>query len=134
MEMQLSESACASTQKTAFPWLSKRAGLFRGCLLCATARDRLDWNRARKVPLVAFGFHGNFNCVWMRALERRFPGRSAGAVTRKLQLDQTAATSVFYVGMSFLEGKEDILQDWREKFLNTYKTGLMYWPFVQCWR
>ncbi|KAK7913560.1 hypothetical protein WMY93_013771 [Mugilogobius chulae] len=56
-------------------------------------------------------------------------------VLRKLVLDQTTAaplaTSVFYTGVSFLEGKEDITQDWREKFLNTYKTGLMYWPFVQ---
>ncbi|XP_045063022.1 uncharacterized protein LOC123481840 isoform X1 [Coregonus clupeaformis] len=33
--------------------------------------------------------------------------------------------------VSFLEGKEDIFQDWREKFLNTYKTGLMFWPFMQ---
>uniref|UniRef100_A0A3Q1CMY9 Mpv17-like protein n=1 Tax=Amphiprion ocellaris TaxID=80972 RepID=A0A3Q1CMY9_AMPOC len=33
--------------------------------------------------------------------------------------------------VSFLEGKEDIMEDWREKFLNTYKTGLMFWPFMQ---
>lgn len=26
-------------------------------------------------------------------------------------------------GVSFLEGKEDILEDWREKFLNTYKVS-----------
>lgn len=56
-------------------------------------------------------------------------------VLRKLALDQSTAaplaTSVFYTGVSFLEGKEDITQDWREKFLNTYKTGLMFWPFVQ---
>ncbi|KAG7459416.1 hypothetical protein MATL_G00210360 [Megalops atlanticus] len=56
-------------------------------------------------------------------------------VLRKLLLDQTIAsplaTSVFYTGVSFLEGKEDILEDWRAKFLNTYKTGLMYWPFMQ---
>ncbi|XP_041720348.1 mpv17-like protein isoform X2 [Coregonus clupeaformis] len=34
-------------------------------------------------------------------------------------------------GVSFLENKDDIFEDWREKFLNTYKTGLMYWPFMQ---
>nr|XP_020451826.1 mpv17-like protein [Monopterus albus] len=34
-------------------------------------------------------------------------------------------------GVSFLEGKEDIMEDWRKKFLNTYKTGLMFWPFMQ---
>lgn len=30
-----------------------------------------------------------------------------------------------------MEGREQMLQDWREKFLNTYKTGLMYWPVMQ---
>ncbi|KAK2919362.1 hypothetical protein Q8A73_003733 [Channa argus] len=71
----------------------------------------------------------------MRYLERRFPGRSVGMLMRKLILDQTTAaplaTSVFYTGVSFLEGKEDIMEDWRKKFLNTYKTGLMFWPFMQ---
>ncbi|XP_026063571.1 mpv17-like protein [Carassius auratus] len=56
-------------------------------------------------------------------------------IIRKLLLNQTfaspLATSVFYTGVSFLEGKEDIFADWREKFFNTYKTGLMYWPFMQ---
>ncbi|KAJ8413616.1 hypothetical protein AAFF_G00081230 [Aldrovandia affinis] len=56
-------------------------------------------------------------------------------VLRKVLLDQTIsspiATSAFYTGVSLLEGKDDILQDWREKFVNTYKTGLMYWPFMQ---
>ncbi|MFT7812153.1 mpv17-like protein isoform X1 [Arapaima gigas] len=71
----------------------------------------------------------------MRALERLFPGTSAGTVLRKVLLDQTVAApvvnSVFYTGLSFLDGKDDMFQDWREKFLNTYRTGLMYWPFVQ---
>ncbi|KAJ8284011.1 hypothetical protein COCON_G00028610 [Conger conger] len=95
----------------------------------------MDWRQTGNVAVVAFSFHGNFNYFWMRGLERRFPGNSARMVLRKVILDQTIsspiATSAFYTGMSLLEGKDDIFQDWREKFLNTYKTGLMYWPFVQ---
>uniref|UniRef100_A0A8C5TFD2 Mpv17-like protein n=1 Tax=Malurus cyaneus samueli TaxID=2593467 RepID=A0A8C5TFD2_9PASS len=34
-------------------------------------------------------------------------------------------------GMSILQKKEDIFSDCKKKFWNTYKTGLMYWPFVQ---
>lgn len=30
--------------------------------------------------------------------------------------------------MSFLEGKEDITEDWREKFLNTYKVSCSKMP------
>lgn len=29
----------------------------------------------------------------------------------------------FSTGVSVLEGKEDVFEDWREKFFNTYKVG-----------
>ncbi|XP_072549878.1 mpv17-like protein [Salminus brasiliensis] len=124
-----------------FPWITNVT--LYGCLFaggdlvhqCMAHSDHIDWRHTRNVAMVALSFHGNFNYFWLRALERRFPGRSLGMVLRKLVLDQSfaspLATSVFYTGVSFLEGKEDIFQDWREKFFNTYKTGLMYWPFMQ---
>ncbi|KAJ8384013.1 hypothetical protein AAFF_G00212570 [Aldrovandia affinis] len=128
-------------QAKRFPWITNVT--LYGCLFaggdfthqCIAQRDEIDWNHTRNVAVVAFGFHGNFNYFWLRGLERRFPGKSVAMVLRKLLLDQTIAsplaTSVFYTGVSFLEGKEDVLGDWRDKFLNTYKTGLMYWPFMQ---
>nr|XP_057904594.1 mpv17-like protein isoform X1 [Doryrhamphus excisus] len=124
-----------------FPWLANVT--LYGCLFAGgdlahqlmAHKERLDWQHTRNVAVVAITFHGNFNYFWMRALERRFPGKSAGMLFRKLLLDQSfaspLATSVFYTGVSFLEGKEDIFEDWREKFFNTWKTGLMYWPFMQ---
>uniref|UniRef100_A0A673A0F9 Uncharacterized protein n=1 Tax=Sphaeramia orbicularis TaxID=375764 RepID=A0A673A0F9_9TELE len=124
-----------------FPWVTNVT--LYGCLYCGgdfvsqclTSRDKMDWTQTRNVAIVAFSFHGNFSFFWMRFLERRFPGNSIRMVMRKLFLDQTVAaplaTSVFYTGMSLLEGKNDIMEDWREKFLNTYKTGLMFWPFMQ---
>ncbi|EAW53914.1 Mpv17-like protein type 2, isoform CRA_a [Homo sapiens] len=33
--------------------------------------------------------------------------------------------------MSILQGKDDIFLDLKQKFWNTYLSGLMYWPFVQ---
>ncbi|XP_035253203.1 mpv17-like protein [Anguilla rostrata] len=128
-------------QTKRFPWIANVT--LYGCLFaggdlahqCIAQREEIDWNHTRNVAVVAFSFHGNFNYFWLRGLERRFPGRSASMLLRKLLLDQTIAsplaTSVFYTGVSFLEGKEDVLADWRDKFLNTYKTGLMYWPFMQ---
>ncbi|XP_029006337.1 mpv17-like protein [Betta splendens] len=124
-----------------FPWFTNVT--LYGCLFAGgdfvhqwfSRGDRMDWGHTRNVALVAFSFHGNFNFFWMRFLERRFPGKSVGMLMRKLVLDQTAAaplaTTVFYTGVSFLEGKEDVMDDWRKKFLNTYKTGLMFWPFMQ---
>ncbi|XP_077460548.1 mpv17-like protein [Stigmatopora argus] len=125
-----------------FPWVTNVT--LYGCLFAGgdfvhqwfSQREQMDWKHTRNVAVVAFSFHGNFNFFWMRFLERRFPGNSPGMVMRKLFLDQTTAaplaTSVFYTGVSFLEGKDDIMEDWRNKFLNTYKTGLMFWPFMQC--
>ncbi|XP_061844231.1 mpv17-like protein [Nerophis lumbriciformis] len=124
-----------------FPWVTNVT--LYGCLFaggdfvhqCFAHRDKVDWSHTRNVAVVAFSFHGNFNFFWMRFLERRFPGNSARMVMRKVLVDQTTAaplaTGVFYTGVSFLEGKEDIMEDCREKFLNTYKTGLMFWPFMQ---
>ncbi|XP_073707711.1 mpv17-like protein [Garra rufa] len=124
-----------------FPWATNVA--LYGCLFaggdfvhqCFSRKERVDWTHTRNVAVVAFGFHGNFNFFWMRFLERRFPGNALRTVLRKLLLDQTVAAplaiSAFYTGVSFMEGRDEILQDWKDKFLNTYKAGLTYWPFMQ---
>ncbi|XP_077936462.1 bMERB domain-containing protein 1 isoform X2 [Gasterosteus aculeatus] len=93
-----------------FPWainVTLYGGLFAGGDVVHqwfSRRREMDWRQTRNVALVAFGFHGNFNFLWMRFLERRFPGNSLRMVMRKLLLDQTTAaplaTSVFYTGHS----------------------------------
>ncbi|XP_053493280.1 mpv17-like protein [Ictalurus furcatus] len=127
-----------------YPWLTNvtlYSGLYAGGDLMqqylSNKKDgKIDWRRTRNVAVVAFCFNGNFNFFWMRFLERRLPGSSVSTVLRKLAMDQTIslplAISAFYTGLSLLEGKDDILEDWRNKFLNTYTTGLMFWPFAQC--
>ncbi|XP_051754008.1 mpv17-like protein isoform X2 [Ctenopharyngodon idella] len=124
-----------------FPWATNVT--LYGCLFAGgdfvhqlfSRKEQVDWYHTRNVAVVAFSFHGNFNFFWMRFLERRFPGNALRMVLRKLLLDQTLAAplaiSAFYTGVSFMEGRDEILKDWKEKFLNTYKTGLTYWPFMQ---
>ncbi|XP_069876404.1 mpv17-like protein [Dipodomys merriami] len=94
-----------------------------------------DWRQTRSVATLAVTFHGHFNYAWLRLLERALPGRAPRAVLAKVLCDQTVggpiALSAFYAGMSFLQGKDDVFLDLRQKFWNTYKSGLMYWPFVQ---
>uniref|UniRef100_H3C5G0 MPV17 mitochondrial membrane protein like n=1 Tax=Tetraodon nigroviridis TaxID=99883 RepID=H3C5G0_TETNG len=89
-----------------FPWLANVT--LYGCLFAGgdlahqlmAQKERIDWSHTRNVAIVAISFHGNFNYFWLRALERRFPGKSVGMVFRKLLLDQSfaspLATSVFY--------------------------------------
>ena len=95
-----------------FPWLANVT--LYGCLFAGgdlvhqlmAQKERMDWKHTRNVAIVAISFHGNFNYFWLRALERRFPGKSAGMVFRKLLLDQSFAsplgTSVFYTGKTVL--------------------------------
>ncbi|XP_059754597.1 bMERB domain-containing protein 1 isoform X1 [Balaenoptera ricei] len=94
-----------------------------------------DWRQTRHVATVAVAFHANFNYVWLRLLERALPGRAPRAVLAKVLCDQAFGgpvyVSAFYFGMSILQEKDDIFLDLRQKFWNTYKSGLMYWPFVQ---
>ncbi|XP_054068776.1 mpv17-like protein isoform X1 [Rissa tridactyla] len=128
-----------------FPWLCNVL-LYGGLFAAGDAAQQLwrrrrrgqppDWAQTRRVALVALAFHGNFSYVWLRALERALPGRRPAAVLGKVLCDQLLGAPVavlaFYTGMSILQRKEDIFSDCKKKFWNTYKTGLMYWPFVQC--
>ncbi|XP_044834786.1 mpv17-like protein isoform X1 [Mauremys mutica] len=127
-----------------FPWLCNvllygslfSAGDAAQQLLRRRPGQEPDWAQTRHVALVALSFHGNFNYVWLRRLERALPGRAPGAVLAKVLCDQLVGAPVailaFYTaGMSILQGKENIFSDCKKKFWNTYKTGLMYWPFVQ---
>ncbi|KAJ0000475.1 hypothetical protein NQD34_012317 [Periophthalmus magnuspinnatus] len=95
----------------------------------------VDWHQTARVATVGFCFHANFNYHWLKALERMLPGGGAKMVTAKVVLDQLIAApltiSAFYIGLSFLEDKEDPLEDWRQKFLTSYKAGVVYWSTMQ---
>ncbi|XP_035122834.1 mpv17-like protein isoform X1 [Callithrix jacchus] len=94
-----------------------------------------DWRQTRRVATVVVTFHANFNYVWLSLLERALPGRAPRIVLAKVLCDQVVAApiavSAFYAGMSILQGKDDIFLDLKQKFWNTYMSGLLYWPFVQ---
>ncbi|XP_017388807.1 mpv17-like protein isoform X2 [Cebus imitator] len=83
-----------------------------------------DWRHTRRVATVVVTFHANFNYVWLGLLERALPGRAPRIVLAKVLCDQVVgapiAVSAFYVGMSILQGKDDIFLDLKQKFWNTY--------------
>ncbi|KAG8569693.1 hypothetical protein GDO81_014522 [Engystomops pustulosus] len=97
--------------------------------------EPLDWKQTAKVGIVGFCFHANFNFFWLRFIERVFPGSAPKNVIRKVACDQLLAApitiSAFYTGLSLLDGEEDIFKNLREKFLPTYKTGVLCWSVFQ---
>ncbi|GCC33179.1 hypothetical protein chiPu_0011647 [Chiloscyllium punctatum] len=88
-------------------------------------KEKVDLKQTRNVAILAFSFHGNIFYLWLRLMERMFPGTAPGNVLRKVVCDQLVITptgvSGFYIGMSVMEGKHDIFAVWREKFWDTYK-------------
>ncbi|XP_029360489.1 mpv17-like protein [Echeneis naucrates] len=95
----------------------------------------IDWCQTARVATVGFCFHANFNYHWLRWLERMLPGGGVKAVTGKVVVDQLVAApltiSAFYIGLSLLENKDDPLEDWRQKFWTSYKSGVIYWSTMQ---
>ncbi|XP_053897165.1 bMERB domain-containing protein 1 isoform X2 [Malaclemys terrapin pileata] len=85
-----------------FPWLCNvllygslfSAGDAAQQLLRRRPGQEPDWAQTRHVALVALSFHGNFNYVWLRGLERALPGRAPGAVLAKVLCDQLVGAPV----------------------------------------
>ncbi|XP_061771245.1 mpv17-like protein isoform X2 [Nerophis ophidion] len=101
------------------------ADVFQQSVLGRRGSPGVDWRQTARVAAVGFCFHANFNYQWLRWLERRLPGGGAKAVVGKVVVDQLVAApltiSAFYIGLSLLEDKEDIFEDWRQKFWTSYK-------------
>ncbi|XP_048408525.1 mpv17-like protein isoform X3 [Stegostoma tigrinum] len=98
-------------------------------------KEKVDLKQTRNVALLAFSFHGNLFYMWLKVMEHVFPGTAPSNVLRKVVCDQLVVTptgiSGFYIGMSMMEGKQDIFAIWRETFWDTYKVAVIYWPTVQ---
>jgi len=66
-----------------------------------------------------------------RLLERALPGNSPAMALRKLAVDALVMTpcniTLFYVGMSAMEGQQDVLREWKQKFLTTFVTASAFW-------
>ncbi|XP_061410832.1 mpv17-like protein isoform X4 [Lethenteron reissneri] len=71
-----------------------------------------DGARTARAALLGLAFHGNFNYVWLRGLERAIPGSAARAVVVKVLADQTVAgpitiSAFFTDGRCLLVGNAD---------------------------
>uniref|UniRef100_A0A667XJ07 Si:ch211-120k19.1 n=1 Tax=Myripristis murdjan TaxID=586833 RepID=A0A667XJ07_9TELE len=123
----------------AHPYMSNVVGytaLFASAdLVQQSMLANIDWCQTTRVASVGFCFHANFNYHWLRLLERMLPGGGVKIITGKVVLDQLIAApatiSAFFIGLSVLENKEDPLEDWRQKFWTSYKTGVVYWSTMQ---
>jgi len=77
----------------------------------------------------------NILYFWYKWLDKAFIGTGAKMVVKKMLIDQFIMTPpfyvVFFVTMSLLEGKQDLLKECKEKFIPTFKTSCVFWMPAQ---
>ena len=68
---------------------------------------------------------------WYRWLDARFVGTAARVILPKLALDQFLISppilALFYLLMSFMEGRQDVTAECREKLLPTFCSSCLFW-------
>ncbi|XP_043566979.1 mpv17-like protein isoform X2 [Chiloscyllium plagiosum] len=79
-------------------------------------KEKVDLKQTRNVAILAFSFHGNIFYLWLRLMERMFPGTAPGNVLRKVVCDQLVITptgvSGFYIGCYHLLANSTAHQLW----------------------
>ncbi|XP_018895634.2 mpv17-like protein [Bemisia tabaci] len=73
----------------------------------------------------------NILYFWYKWLDKNFVGTAKKVVVKKVLIDQFCMTPplyvIFYVSMSLMEGKRDLLAECREKFIPTFQTSCVFW-------
>lgn len=100
-------------------------------------KEQMDYKKSVRMVTVGTFVVAPLVFTWMFLAERMFPGRAIKTVAKKMITDQVVfapvAISTFYFTTCMLERKslQQFKEEWLVKFPITYKTGMMFWPFVQ---
>ncbi|XP_066258077.1 mpv17-like protein [Euwallacea similis] len=69
--------------------------------------------------------------IWYKYLDMKLPGKTMKIVAKKMFIDQFFFTPqllvVFYVTMSILERKPDLLEECKRKFIDTFSASCLFW-------
>ncbi|XP_050514872.1 mpv17-like protein isoform X3 [Diabrotica virgifera virgifera] len=90
-----------------------------------------DTNTIIKYVIYGTGIGGPLIATWYRFLDKKIVGTTLKISAKKLLIDQFTFTAgllvVFYTSMSIMEGKKDIFEECRQKFIPTFKTSCCFW-------
>lgn len=102
----------------------------------STKQTGIDWKEVSRFMIYGCFFHAPLVYNWLRLAARLFPKQTNSHLLAKVFLDQTCfapvGLSMFYIGLTAMEGKDKdaIYKEWREKFPNTWATGVCIWTFL----
>ena len=95
--------------------------------------SKLDMSSIKRYAIMGTVCISPMLTKWYSWLDGRFPCKTAPVVVKKLVLDQFLFTPfvvvVFYVGMSYLEGKKglQLLDELKEKGIKTFMMDCCFW-------
>ncbi|XP_066991554.2 mpv17-like protein isoform X3 [Anabrus simplex] len=90
-----------------------------------------DTGAIARYGVLGVGFYPAIYYYWYRWLDKAFRGRAATTIIKKMFLDQFLLTPpllvAFYISMSLMEGKENIIEECKRKVMPTFKNAMMIW-------
>lgn len=94
-----------------------------------------NWPQLKRYAIYGCFLAGPILYRWYKLLDTFYTGTSARIVLTKLLADQFIFTPpllvLFFISMSLMEAKSDILRECKIKFLHTFQTSCGYWLPVQ---
>ncbi|EDW79444.2 uncharacterized protein Dwil_GK20482 [Drosophila willistoni] len=94
-------------------------------------REDIDYATIGRYAVMGTAAYAPSLYIWYKWLDRTFPGTTKTIIVKKLVLDQFLLTpyllTVFYAGMSIMEGSDDIFLELREKFMPTFVRSCIFW-------
>jgi len=90
-----------------------------------------DFDVIKRFGLMGTGVISPTLYYWYKWLDAKYAGTAVKTVVRKCLMDQFMMTPqllvMFYVGMSLLEGREDIFAELKQKFVPTFAANMCFW-------
>ncbi|XP_014600686.1 PREDICTED: uncharacterized protein LOC106785058 [Polistes canadensis] len=122
--------------KPIFLWL-KKCNNFLGLLdnESSILTEEYNWPRLKRFAIYGFFLAGPLLHGWYKWLDTFYKGKSIKLVLTKVFVDQFILTPplvcLFFISMSLMESKSDILEECKTKFVKTFQTSCLFWIPVQ---
>ncbi|KOX78483.1 Mpv17-like protein 2 [Melipona quadrifasciata] len=130
------ETDTSKTEKPLFVWIRKfdqMLGLLNEN--DSTQSRSYNWPQLKRYAIYGCFIAGPVLHGWYKWLDMFYKGKTIKIIVTKLLVDQFILTppliALFFISMSSMEGKSNVFDECKTKFLQTFKTSCMYWLPVQ---
>ncbi|KAK4876735.1 hypothetical protein RN001_009241 [Aquatica leii] len=99
--------------------------------ILTTEKKNLDTDTLKRYVIFGTCIQGPILTVWYRWLDSKFVGKAPSMIVKKVLIDQFVLTPhlvwLFFVAMSIMEGKKNIFEECKQKYIPTFQKSCMFW-------